>query len=284
MLEQLNLTVWTWVEAFKDLRHGRLLLPLLFFAAVQSLVVLLLSQFYQPLLSFWMVPLLKAIQSEQSLHYPQFFALLPETFSRVNLVLDWVVGSLAFGAAFATIWCFAARVREERPWTTARRRYLSLLFARLPGLLLVLLVVAVIPALFQSGETGPTGNALRALRYGTFLLAVFVESLFVFTPLLIVSEGRGVLSALLGGPVLMLRVPLATYLVVLVPSLAQLPISAVLRRTDTIVRTLAPELVGWLMVITALVYVFVNYFIVSSVVRIYGARAVEEAGGRPWRA
>lgn len=280
MLDQLNLALWSWIEALKDLRRTRILAPFLLFFLVQCLVILLIAQFHRPLVSWFMVPLLTVLEGKQVLHYPQSFLFLPETFSRFNIAVDLLVGSFVFAAAYLTVWKVVTADDQERPWSDAAAFWGKMLLLRIPMQVLVLLIVAVVPALFATGGREVSGNALRVLRYGSLFGSIVVEALFAFTPLYLLVERRGLGESWLRGFAMSLRLPLATLLVVMVPNLAQLLIGAVLRRSDMIVQKLAPEMVGWVLVLVALLYVGMNYFITASVVRIYGARGVEEGGGQ----
>lgn len=277
MLSQLNLTVWAWIEAVRDLRRVRVLQPFLVLAAVQLVVLLLLTQFYRPGLSALMVPMLSRVQDGAALHYPQFYIFLPGIFSQANLVIDWLFGSLVFGTAFLTVWYVAFGRQEEGSWRRARKRYLGLLLVRLPLILLLVGAATIIPEML-AGDGGLAGTRLRMVRYGSFFVGAFVEMLFVFAPLILLAESRSVGQALRKGLMLAAKVPLATALIVLVPNLVQIPTGWVFRRADSVVRNLSPELVAVLVGASVIVYVFVNYFIVASAVRVYASRA-ERPGG-----
>lgn len=277
MLGQLNLTVWAWIESLRDLRRIRVWRPFLLLAAAQILVLLLLTQFYRPTFQWLLVPLLERITSAEVLHYPAFYVFLPGIFSQVNLLLDWILGSLVFGAAFLIILHTALGLSDRESWRLAARRYGPLLLVRLPLVLLLIGIAWLLPGWLAQGGV-LEGNRLRLVRYGGFLLGVLAEVLFLYAPLLLLAESRSIGRALRGALGLAFRVPLATLLAVLIPNLVQLPTSWVLRRSDVLVRNLAPETVVVLIGVAILAYVFINYFIVASAVRIYGARAAGPGG------
>jgi hypothetical protein len=277
MLGQLNLTVWAWIESLRDLRRIRVWRPFLLLAAAQILVLLLLTQFYRPAFQWLLVPLLERITSAEVLHYPAFYVFLPGIFSQVNLLLDWILGSLVFGAAFLIILHTALGLSDRESWRLAARRYGPLLLVRLPLVLLLIGIAWLLPGWLAQGGV-LEGNRLRLVRYGGFLLGVLAEVLFLYAPLLLLAESRSIGRALRGALGLAFRVPLATLLAVLIPNLVQLPTSWVLRRSDVLVRNLAPETVVVLIGVAILAYVFINYFIVASAVRIYGARAAGPGG------
>ena len=244
---------------------------------MQFAVLLLLTQFYRPGLSSFFAPLLARIQDGAALHYPQFYIFLPGVFSQANLLIDWLFGSLVFGVGFLMVWYVAVGRDRDDSWQRARERYVGLVVCRLPLVILLVLVASFLPqVLAQDGSL--TGNRLRLVRYGTFFVGVFVEMAFVFAPMILLAESRSVVASLRQGFALAAKVPLATALIVIVPNLAQIPTGWVFRRADSIVRNLSPELVAVLVGVSILVYVFVNYFIIASAVRVYATRA-ERPGG-----
>jgi hypothetical protein len=166
----------------------------------------------------------------------------------------------------------------------ARRRYLSLLAVRLPLLLLLMAVAWFLPSLLIPEGAVLEGNQLRLIRYGTFALGVLLEMAFVYAPVVLVIESTSVLPALGRALRVLGRAPLATLLIVGVPNLAQIPVNWALRRADVVVQNLTPELVLALVVGTILVYVGINYFILASAVRIFGARGASREEAAPWKA
>jgi hypothetical protein len=278
MIGQLNLTLWAWIESARGLRRKRVWGPFLIMGGIEVLCLLALTGFYHPLLSWLMAPLVRLAGSEVLLHYPEFYIGLPGLFSRVSLATDWLFGSVFFGTAALLIWRLAAGVPQGDPYVEARRSYFDLLLLRTPALLLAILVFFFLPRILSGAGGEIHGNRLRLLRYGGFLAAVGVDALFLYGPV-----ARLVARRSLGGSFretlhLASRVPLATFLVVLVPNLVQIPLSAALRRSDVVVRNLAPETVFWMVLASVLVYLAINYFIVSSAVRIFGARAASLGG------
>jgi len=71
----------------------------------------------------------------------------------------------------------------------------------------------------------------------------------------------------------------ATGLIVLVPNLIQVPLSLIMRRADQVLRALTPEMVAWLVLISIVLYVLINYIVIASAVRVFGSRAAELPGG-----
>ena len=283
MLAQLNLVLWAWLESLRDLGRLRIWRPFLLLALVQTVLVLALTQFYRPGLSSVMAPLVEGLTGPAAVHYPQFFLALPLIFSKLNFIIDGTVGSLCIGVAMLLVWSRVAGQGELDAWGLGRKRFLGLLLVRLPLLILLYLLAWEFPRLlFPAGVEIP-GSQVRLLRYASFLVGVLIETFFVYAPIFLLFERQSAARAWKEGAALLGRIPIASLLAVLVPSLFQLPASYVLRRADRVVETLSPELVTGLVIGAIFVFAFINFVIVGSIVRLYGARGDNPGGGLSWR-
>lgn len=284
MLSQINLALWAWVESLRDLGRLRIWRPFLLLGLVQGLVLLLLSQFYRPGLVEILAPLLERMGGPAVLHYPQFFVALPGLFSQTNLVVDFLAGTFFIGVALVIIWRHPDRklqaVTGPNEFSVVAKRYLPLLLVRLPLILLLYALAWQLPKLWVDSPD-LTGNQVRLIRYSTFGLQVLLESLFIYAPVFLLLEGSSVPKAWGQGFAFLGRYPIASLLVVFVPNLLQIPTSFVLRRADRVVQSLSPELVGAMIGGAVLIYVLVNFVIIGSIIRIYGARRAEE-GDAAW--
>ncbi|MFN8546824.1 MAG: hypothetical protein U0527_02335 [Candidatus Eisenbacteria bacterium] len=271
-MSQLNLAVWALWESLKDFHRRRLWPPFLVLGIAQLLLVLALTQFHLPLFSWAFVPFLRKTFGEAVLHYPIFFLALPDLFSRINMFMDYLLGCLTLGVAALIIWRSASHERSGQPWSEASKRYASLLLGRTPAFALILLMSYGLPILFSAqGEDAP-GSQVRAVRYGGFLIGVLIESLFVYTPIMLLVEKKKLFDALRSAVRLTMKVPVATFLFVMLPNLVQIPLSVALRRADVVMNNLSPEMVAVMVMFTIAAYIVVNYFMVASAVRVYGAR------------
>lgn len=281
MINQLNLTLWAWIEGVRSLRRGAVWVPFLLMLLVQGVLLLLVTQFHRPVVAWIMVPVIRLIAGEAApavMHYPSLYEALPQLFSPLNLVVDWLLGSLLWGAAFVLLWQAAAGETAGGAFGAARRRYGALLLLRLPIILLPALFFLLVPMLAPESGGALRGNALRAFRYGGFIFGVVVESLLIYGPLFLLQHGRSVGEAYRETIRLALRTPIATILIILIPNAVHLPMAAGLRRTEVIIRNLSPEMVAWAVLLSVVIYVAVNYLTIAAAVRVFGARATE--GGR----
>lgn len=275
-MHQISLLLWSWIETIRNFGRWRLWGPFLVFWAVQAASILLLTQFYQPLLAPVLVPLLRLLGGDAILHYPVFYLALPSVFTVVALFLDLLIGSWTLAAAFLLFWQ-ADRPAEpfQGAFSRAGRAYLRLVLARLPLVVLLVVLLFGLPRLLLAGSADVPGSTLRTIRYGSVLIGSLLEGLFLYAPLAILVEGRGVGSALRRSFGLAGRIPLATLGAVLVPNLIQIPVSAVFRRSDVIVRNLAPEVIVWVLLGTAVLYAVSAFFAVGAGARLFRFHAEE---------
>lgn len=280
MMGQLNLTLWAWIESVRGLRQRAVWTPFLVMALAQGAVLLLLTQFYRPWISWFLAPLVRRLGGEATLHYPQIYVALPALFSETNLVTDWVLGSFLFGVAYLLIWRFASGIPGRGSWNAAGSAFWKLFLMRLPAVLMVLVIYDFVPRWVGAATGELHGSALRMIRLADFLAAVIVEGLLLYAPLYLLVGRRSVGRSLRESLVLAGRTPLATALVVMTPNLVQIPLSAVLRRSGDVVNNLVPEAVGWSVAGAIVIYVAVNYLAIAAAVRVFGSRAAGLEGGR----
>lgn len=282
MLAQLNLVLWAWLESLKDLGRFRIWRPFLVLALVQVAMLLLLTQFFRPGLSSMLAPLIENAAGPGAKHYPQFYLALPMVFSKLNFAVDLIVGSFCVGVAMLVVWARIAGTKNADPWGLGLRRAFALVLVRLPLLILLYLLAWQLPTLLFPEGVEVSGTQIRLLRYSTFIVGALIETLFVYAPLFLLFERKNVAAAWKEAIAFLGRVPIASFLVVAVPSLLQLPVSFILRRAGVVVETLSPELVTALIVGAILIFALINFLIVGSVVRVYGARRENPGGGLTW--
>lgn len=280
-MRQVSLLLWSWIETIRSLPSGRLWGPFLGFALVQWAIILLLTQFHRTGLSFWMVPLIGSplIAGEGALHYPNFFLALPSIYARLSLVIDLVVGAWLMGCAYLLFW-HAEHPTERAPGALrqATKNWGRLLFARLPVVLGLLLVVFFLPRLFLEDPGTAGGNTLRAIRYGTILVGSMVEALLLYAPLAVLVEGKGPFGAIRRSIGIAIRWPIASLGAVLVPNLVQIPGSYLMRNSERVVRTLTPDLVAWIVCLAIAIYVFAAFFTIGAATRLYRVKSGEADG------
>ncbi len=275
-MQQISLLLWSWIETTRNFGRWRLWAPFFVFWVVQAGAILLLTQFYQPPFALFLVPLLRLLGGDAILHYPIFYLALPSVFTVVALFLDLLVGAWTLATAFLLFWQADRPAEPSRgAFRMAGKAYGRLVLARLPLVVLLVVLLFGLPRLLLGGSSDIPGSTLRTIRYGSVLIGSILEGLFLYAPLAILVEGRSVGGALRRSFSLAARVPFATLGAVLIPNLIQIPVSAVFRRTDTIVRNLAPEVVIWILLAAAVLYAMSAFFAVGAGARLFRFHAEE---------
>lgn len=269
-VEQLNLTIWSWIESVKSMRRGTNFVPLLLYFGVQLLLFAALWNFAHPAISWIFAPLLEGSFGEPALHYPNDRIVFPAVFARIDLVLGLGLGALLFGAA---TWLFAETFRGGRTslgegLRRAARRYPALFVAQLPGTLLAAAVLFL--AERQIGLSADmAGHTIRLLRYGSLFLAIVAQALFAFAMVLVVLEGTPLKAALGRSVRLAGRNAIGTFMLVAVPVLMHYPAALLVRRGSLLMERGAPEIMPLITGADMAVGLVANYLILAGITRFY---------------
>ncbi len=270
---QLKVLLWSWIETTRNLGRGRIWGPFLLLVVIQWAFLLLLTQFHRTILAPVLVPWIRLVVGEGAMGYPVYFAALPTIYNAAGILIDIFFGAWLLGAGFLLFW---QADRPADPGTggiqRARSSYWSLLLARLPLALLIVGLLILLPRLVLGSVADVPGTLVRAIRYGSIVVASALECLFLYAPLAILVERRRPLDAIRRSMSLAAGAPLATFGAVLVPNLIQVPISALFRRSDTIVRNMAPEVVAWLLALSVLLYAVAAFYMAGSGARLFRIR------------
>ncbi|NWF91203.1 MAG: hypothetical protein HXY50_17285 [Ignavibacteriaceae bacterium] len=269
-MHQVSLLLWSWIETTRCVGRGRQWVPFVLLWLVQAGVILLLTQFHRPLLAPFLMPILRLLGGEPVVHYPTFYLALPSLFSYFALAIDLLVASWTLGAAFLIAW------QTDHPaepsggaYGRARQAYGRLLLARLPLIVLFALLLYVLPGLLFGGSQEIGATRMRLFRYGSIGLGSLFEAFFLYVPLALLVGGRSVGGAIGRSFSMMGRMPVATLGAVLIPNLIQVPVSAMLRRADSVVRSMSPEMVAWMLVGASALYMVATFYVVGAGSRLY---------------
>jgi len=263
-------------ESVAMLRSPSILLPFVVFAAVQSLVLMACAFFTVPPLSTVMVPLIRLISGEQSLHFPMHFVLLPGIYHSIYLPLVVVVGFVLFGRAVFGMGDYYQRQGSSIGTRPPMLRSIPSMI--LIGLLYVLLATAPI-VLFEYASTRTAAAPVRrALPVVGVLLSLSFQSLLVYS-LLFLRAGAGGPAAAVKKSVgfARSRFPL-TFMLVLTVYVIHRPIDYVVSRPDKVVLRFDPEMVFFLLLGGILLELVTSYLLFSSTTSIALARKKEGFG------
>ncbi|MEO5989218.1 MAG: hypothetical protein ABIU54_08090 [Candidatus Eisenbacteria bacterium] len=255
-------------HARHELPRAELWGPWVAMLVVQSVVIGALAFAAHPALSWWMVPLLRAVTHEDVVRFPELLRRLPGLAAQVAVVLGWVLGSLTAGAAtrqFADRFA-GAGVRSGVAWREALSRWPSLLLVALPVALVGWIVRALPGAIAGVRMSSISRRLLPELLSGAEL--VLVASL-LYTTALVMIERCGAFAALREVPRTWARGFVPALVVVLLVSLLRMPINRLALSSALIVDRGVPELAVALALVQAAVGVLAGFLLTGSATLLY---------------
>jgi len=225
------------------LRDPHTVLPFVAFALLQGIVIAALAMFTEPWLSPVMVPVMRALGGDESLHYPIHLISLPSLYQRIYLPL---VASAGFALWTLAVWKLvdnhvSGTRRAPRPFRP------HLLHAVVIGVLFVGASFAVGQGL--SSLVGPKTPAMvaRAVFLLTVALTATVQTFLVYAPVALRLRGGTAWDALRAGARYARRNFLATALLIVTVLIVHLPLDFLLARADRVAARFSPETILELM-------------------------------------
>jgi hypothetical protein len=257
-----------WRSVFPAVARPALWVPFLTIAAVQGAALALLVSFHQPSLQSLGVPLVRLLGGDDAVHYPALFVRLPLMYSRADMVLSVLVGSLAYGAATLL---FARRFGFEDGEAATRAA-----LRRAPALFLITAITVL--ALWGLGkvvELVPRDLLLgnRLVRWGTrggFLCSqILIQSLMAYGTAWVMLEGHSAFPALRDSVRVTVRTFLPTVLLVAIPLLLLYPLNYLAQRVDLVVLKLRPEGIIWVLSAYIASVTLFGFFLVGALTRLF---------------
>jgi len=203
--------------------------------------------------SILLAPPIKSIWGPVFLHYPYIYELLPRIFYYAKLILGVFVGSVTTAMAILMV----ARVKAGRPielkaiFLEVLKRYLTLII--LTGILyacvhFVMKQPQVLLFKYFRGHAkllfvGPKFWLDMFLPVLTFILALILQGLFVYSIPYVVLKGKKLLPALFSGFMLFFKNLAKTLLVVFVPMLLYIPVTMTRGNLNVLADKFSPEIV-----------------------------------------
>ena len=252
-LEQVVLAFESLAHAIRQLFRPSLWAPWLLVLGAQLVVLVVLWWFAHPWLSWFAAPVLLRVSGERALHYPDIFGLLPVLYARADVVIGVLVGSVVAGASTAL---FAARFSGRPiPPSQGMRRALSravvLVLANLP-LSLLLMGFSLGLDWWLVAREGPAMIA-RLAPVLTLGMAVVLQALFIWVNPLLMIGGRSLTETLKALPRAASHGGWTALTLAAAATIPLLPTQVLVRGAEQIVRFGTPEVVGWLVLIQALI-------------------------------
>lgn len=242
--------------------------PWLSLLLAQAVVIALLAFAAHPLVSWFMVPLLRATTVEDIVRYPELLRRLPALAAEAAVVLGLLLGSLAVGVATRQ---FANRFRgapvsAPMAWSEALPRWPALLISSLPVALVGLMVQRLPDALLAVRMSSLTRNLLPEV-FGAF--GMVLTASLLYTTSLVMIERRSVLVALREVPATWKRGFLPALVVVVLVTLVRLPLDRLTLASRVIVDRGIPELAIALALAQATVAAFAGFLMTGAATLVY---------------
>lgn len=269
LFEQIAVAWQSLIRVLAAMRRGRLWAPFALLAASEALVVLALVWFAHPLLSWFMVPLLRQASGEATLRYPNLFRVLPGLYAQADVFIGALVGAIVVGAGTVM---FADYFHGTKPSASAGlgeawRRAFALILANLPFNLLVFGLGRWSEDFLTSRSSG---QLVQGIVYFLILGAsVVLQSLFFYVSALVVLERRSVLSAFSGLPETWRRGFWAATFIGALLVAPLLPIHYISDRAGVIVDRGVPELTGWVVAVQGLIGLMLWFLLTGSATLVY---------------
>lgn len=270
MMGKFKRIIWLWIECFKSMRNVNTFVPFLFYAILQVMLLYALNNFSQPLFSSLFVPMIRKFFGEPALHYPTYYLVLANLYSRLNIVLSGVIGILIIAIATHL---FALNFRKEKT------SFAQSLKTAMPKYGLLFLIWIIVSALVLGMIIGfpfiltkllqPDYMIGRVIEIAGLLLGILLASIFSYTTVLIILDNQSFMKTLSNTVLIFKKNSVTTFLLVAIPTLFYFPISYIARRIDLIISKFSPEMIVVILGIGVIITFISSYFQTGAITRFY---------------
>jgi hypothetical protein len=239
------------------LRDTGVVMPFVVFGLVQGIILLAMAMFTTAWLAPVMVPVVRALGGDASLHYPLHLVGLPAVYQRVYLPLVAVVGF--------SLWTLAVWKLVERHAYGAERRRRAFR-PLLPHVIVVGVMFVGSSALVSWGASsivGPKTPALvvRGILLLSVVLVATLQSFLIYAPVALRLRGGSAWSALRASARYARRNFLSTALLIVTVLLVHMPLDFLIGRADRVAARFSPETVLQLMLGSVALEMFTAYIL-----------------------
>jgi hypothetical protein len=103
----------------------------------------------------------------------------------------------------------------------------------------------------------------------TAFLVMIIGAMFAYTTALIILEKRGILPAISKSLLLFKKYPIISLLLIGIPTVIRIPVDLLSSKTQFLISKFIPEMVGVVLILSILISIFANYFLVGTVTRYF---------------
>ena len=249
-------------------------LPFAIFAAFEFIALIIIYLTPRMPLKLLFGPLIRALEGEKFLHYPMNFILIPKWASFARTGLTVILGSLLTGVATLLVYNLykKTKINLKEVFKSALKKYVSLFAITLLFTLIFHLLNTAAPKLlikyFVSGHAkllflGPKIWLGPILVCFSFILALIVQSAFIYAiPLLLIGE-ETLTKAVLKSFILFKKLFLKTIILVGLPMLLYIPIILLQSDSTFLITRLFPEAVLLVAILSLLISSLIIDFLIT---------------------
>ena len=230
MLARLNLFIEIYWLAIRGLKSGKLLAPFLILGLFKALALSALIYFYLPPVYRIMAPLLKLFYSDDILHFPQFYLIMPQINEFIaNYIIEPLFGVMLMGTA---VFIIGAKFKNEK---SGFGEGLRTALKAAPALYAIWVIkTALVVLVFKYGGTvvipivRGTSHADFVAYFIIQMLALVATALLIYAVPAVIMHRRGIIGALATTLKLTSKNFIFTFFLLLIPWLIRFPISYLL--------------------------------------------------------
>jgi hypothetical protein len=243
------------------LRDPGVWVPFALFALLQALILLAMAMFTTPWLAPVMVPVLRSLGGDASLHYPLHLVGLPAVYQRLYLPL---VASVGFSLWTLAVW----KLVDHHTYGAERRaRAFRPLLLHTVSVGVLFVATSVLVSWAAASVVGPRTPAMvgRAVMLVSIVLVATLQTFLVYAPVALRLRGGNAWGALRTSARYARRNFLATALLIVTVLLVHMPVDFLLARADRVAARFSPETVLELMLVSVLLEMFTAYILFAGV-------------------
>lgn len=268
---QLKNYMLAWQNCLHSMKNGKIFLLFITYAIVQIGFLFGLVYFYAyPPFSSFLVPIVKKFFGDFALHYPNNYVILPTLFSWANLILGGLMGIVLVGTA--TFLFSMSYQNKNVKLKTGFKRTISYYFVLLAVWFVEIVALLAVfiggPALLNKMEYFAVKGTI-VVQLITAFGAIVVGALFIYTTALVILDKRGILNAISHSLKLFFKYPFTSLMLIGIPNLIKMPMDLLSGKTGFLITQFTPEIVGGVIILSILISMFANYFLVGTVTRYF---------------
>ena len=263
----------TSIKSLKN--HPALFLPFLIFAILEVIVLVIIYLAPRMPVRLILGPVISTFWGERFLHYPVNFLLLPKIASLSRMGLAVIFSSLLSGVAVALVFAVhnKKQIKFKEAFKSALKKYASLFIVVLIFTLLfyflVKLVTIVLVSYFMAGHSRllflKPGIWMGPILLGiNFMLALLIQSAFVYAIPLLIIEKQKLIKAIIGSFLLFKKLFIPTLILVGLPMLVYIPIIILNSKTAFLIDKVFPEFI----LLVSFLSIIISSLVIDTIVTI----------------